>query len=77
MWIFIGHNISSDSSGNILNHYRGQDCMEKFCDYIEEHVNMIMKYKRAGTINLTEDERKRYEEQFCSVCNDLFSKNNK
>ena len=52
--------------------------MKKFCDNIEEHVNTIMKYKKAETINLTKDKRKKHREQNTyGVCNDLFSKTNK
>ena len=68
----------SDSSKNLTSHYRGEYCMKKFCDYIEEHVNTIMNYKKAETINLTRDKSKNNREQNTyGVCNDLLSKTNK
>ena len=38
---------------NKLNHYRGKDCMKKFCKDLREHATKIIKYekKKNDTIN--------------------------
>ena len=33
---------SSDKSKNKLNHYRGKDCMKKFCKDLREHAIKII-----------------------------------
>ena len=44
---------SFDKTKNKLNHYRGKDCMKKFCKDLREHATKIISYekKKNDTIN--------------------------
>ena len=35
-----------DKSKNKLNHYRGKDCMKKFCKDLREHATKIINYEK-------------------------------
>ena len=37
---------SFDKSKNKLNHYRGKDCMKKFCKDLREHATKIINYEK-------------------------------
>ena len=41
----------------ILNHYRGKDCMKKFCKYLREHAIKIINYEKKKMISLTTEEK--------------------
>ena len=40
-------------SKNELNHYRGKDCMKKFCKDLREHTTKIINYEKKKTTPLT------------------------
>ena len=44
---------SFDQTKNKLNHYRGKDCMKKFCKDLRKHAIKIINYekKKNDTIN--------------------------
>ena len=44
---------SFDRAKNKLDHYRGKDCMKRFCKYLREHATKIISYekKKNDTIN--------------------------
>ena len=37
---------SFDKSKNKLNHYRGKNCMKKFCKDLREHATKIINYEK-------------------------------
>ena len=37
---------------NKLNHYRGKDCMKKFCKDLREHATKIINYEKKKMIPL-------------------------
>ena len=68
---------SFDQTKNKLNHYRGKDCMKKFCKDLREHVNKIINYKKKKMIPLTTEEKINYNEQeICYICKKEFDEKN-
>ena len=43
---------SFDKSKNKLDHYRGKDCMKKFCKDLRTHATKIINYKQCLYQNL-------------------------
>ena len=41
---------SFDQMRNKLNHYRGKDCMKKFCKDLREHATKIINYGKKKMI---------------------------
>ena len=69
---------SFDKSRNKLNHYRGKDCMKKFCKDLREHATKIINYEKKKMIPLTTEEKIHYNEQdICYICKKEFDKSNK
>ena len=54
---------SFDKSKNKLNHYRGKDCMKKFCKDLREHASKIIDYEKKKMIPLTTEEKIYYNKQ--------------
>ena len=48
---------SFDKTKNKLDHYRGKDCMKKFCLALKEHVTKIINYEKKEMIPLTKEEK--------------------
>ena len=48
---------SFDESKNKLNHYRKDDCMNKFCKDFRKHVTKIINYEKKKMIPLTTEEK--------------------
>ena len=42
---------SFDQTKNELNHYRGKDCMKKFCKDLREHATKIINYEKKKMIS--------------------------
>ena len=69
---------SFDKSKNKLNHYRGKDCMEKFCKDLREHARKIINCEKKKMTPLTTKEKIYHNEQEISyICKKEFDKNNK
>ena len=57
-----------------LDCYRGEDCMERFCKDLRDHVMKIINYEEKEMIQITDKENKSYEKQkVCYVCKKEFS----
>ena len=54
---------SFDESKNILNYYRGKDCMKKFCKDLRIHATKIINYEKKKVISLTPEEKINYNDQ--------------
>ena len=54
---------SFDQSRNKLNHYRGKDCMKKFCKDLREHAMRIINDEKKKMIPLTIKEKIHYNEK--------------
>ena len=69
---------SFDLTKNMLDCYRGKDCMEKFCKDLKEHATQLIYCKKKNQmIPLTDEENKSYEKQkFCYICKAGFSTDN-
>ena len=69
---------SFDKTKNKLNHYRGKDCMKKFCKDLREHATKIINYEKKKMIAFTTEEKMHYNEQeICYICKKEFDKSNK
>ena len=69
---------SFDETKNKLNHYRGKDCMKKFCKDLKEHATRIINYEKKKIIPLTKEEKINYNDQkVCYICKKELDKNNK
>ena len=64
---------SFDESRNILNYYRGNDCMKKFCESLRIHATKIINYEKKKIIPLTKEEKINYNDQkLCYICQKEF-----
>ena len=69
---------SFDKSKNKLNYYRKDDCMNKFCKDLREHVTKITNYKKKKMIPLTTEEKIYHNKQkICYICKKEFDISNK
>ena len=63
--IFSGHSCitccSFDTSENKCHHYRGKDCIQKFCKDLENQAIKIINYEKKERILLTDEETKSYK----------------
>ena len=59
-----------DLTKNKLDFYKGEDCMERFCEDLREHAMKIINYeKKKKKISLTDKENNSYEKQkVCYIC---------
>ena len=68
---------SFDKSENKQTHYRGKDCMKRFCDDLNEHITRISNYEMKPMDLLTEEEKESYENQdLCHICDKEFCTDN-
>ena len=58
-------NCSFDKSYNNLSHYRGEDCMKRFCKDLKDHATRIVDFKRKFITPLTKDEQ---DTDTCHIC---------
>ena len=69
---------SFDESKNKLNYYRKDDCMNKFCKDLREHVTKIINYEKKLMIPLTTEEKIYHnKEKICYICKKEFNNNDK
>ena len=62
-------NCSFDKSYNNLSHYRGEDCMKRFCRDLKDHATRIVDFKRKFITPLTKDEEDSYDKKnTCHIC---------
>ena len=65
---------SFDRTKNKLDHYRGKNCMKKFCLDLREHATKIINYEKKEMIPLTKKEEKKHNKQeVCYICKKGFS----
>ena len=64
---------SFDQTRNKLNHYRGKDCMKKFCKDLREHATKIINFEKKKMISLTMKEKVYHNDQeICYICKKVF-----
>ena len=69
---------SFDKKNNMLNSYRGKDCLKKFCEDLRKHANSIINFKKKEMIELTDYENfKHYIEDKCFTCTKPFYEDKK
>ena len=62
-------NCSFDKSYNNLSHYRGEDCMKRFCKDLKDHATRTVDFKRKFITPLTKDEEDSYDKKnTCHIC---------
>ena len=62
-------NCAFDPTKNKLDCYRGEDCMEKFCEGLRGHAMKIINYEEKEMVPLIDKENKSYEKQkVCYIC---------
>ena len=67
-------NCSFDNSNNKLGHYRGEDCMKRFCKDLKDHATKIIDFKKKTMILLTKEEEDNYnKENICYICKKEFN----
>ena len=60
---------SFGKSHNKLSHYRGEDCMRRFCKDLRDHATKIIDFKKKFITPLTKDEEDSYDkEEICHAC---------
>ena len=63
---------------NKLNYYRKDDCMNKCCKDLREHVTKIINYEKKKMIPLTTEEKiYRNKQKICYICKKEFNNNDK
>ena len=60
-------NCSFDQSYNHLSHYRGEDCMKRFCKDLKDHATRIVDFKRKFITPLTKDEEYSYDKKILVI----------
>ena len=71
---------SFDKTKNKLNHYRGKDCMKKFCKDLREHATKVINCEKKKMIPLTTKEKIHYNEQeicYIYICRKEFDNSDK
>ena len=69
---------SFDQTKNKLNHYRGKDCMKKFCKDLRERATKIINYEKKRMIPLAKEEKIYHNEQeICYISKKEFDKSDK
>ena len=69
---------SFDKTKNKLDHYRGKDCMNKFCKALREHATKIINCeKKEMTPSTTKEKIYHNEQEMCYISKKEFDKNNK
>ena len=69
---------SFDLMRNKLNHYRGKDCMKKFCKDLREHATKIINHEKKKMIPLTTEEKIYHnKKEICYICKKDFDKSDK
>ena len=52
-----------------ISHYRGEDCMKRFCKDLKDHAKRIVDFKRKFITPLTKDEEDSYDKKnTCYIC---------
>ena len=60
---------SFDATTNILDYYRGIDCIKELSKKLKKHAIEIINCEEKEMIPLTEKETKSYEvQQLCHIC---------
>ena len=60
---------SFDTTKNMLDYYRGKNCMRHFCLDLSEHVTKIINYEKKEMIPLTKEEKRSHHIQSkCFIC---------
>ena len=76
-YLLILYYCSFDESKNKLNYYRKDDCMNRFCKDLREHVTKIINYeKKKMMIPLTTEEKIYHNKRnICYICKKEFNNN--
>ena len=60
---------SFDEKKNVIDYYRGKNCLKKFCQDLRKQARLIVDCERNEMIELTGEENFRYYiEDKCFIC---------
>ena len=51
---------------NVIDYYRGKDCLKKFCQDLKRQVKLVVDYEKNEMIKLTQEEQ--YKHDTRKVC---------
>ena len=69
--------LTSCSFDKLQTHYRERDCMERFCDDLNEHITRISNYEMKLMGLLTKEEKESYgNQELCHRCDKEFCTDN-
>ena len=58
---------------DVVDYYRGKDCLKKFCQNLKKQAKLIVDYEKKGMIKLTEEEQYRHDtRKLCFLCKKPF-----
>ena len=52
---------SLDEKKNVIDYYRGKDCLKKFCQDIKKQARLIVDHEKKEMIKLTEEEQYKHD----------------
>ena len=62
-------NCSFDEKNNVIDYYRGKDCLKRFCQDLRKQAKLIADYEEKEMIELTEEEKYRHHiSERCFIC---------
>ena len=60
---------SLDEKKNVIDYYRGKDCLKKFCQDIKKQARLIVDHEKKEMIKLTEEEQYKHDtRKLCFIC---------
>ena len=71
---------SFDEKNNVIDYYRGKDCLKKFCQDFKKQAKSIVDFEKKEMIELTQEKQYRHDtKKSCFICKNRFfedAKNN-
>ena len=68
---------SFDEKNNVIDYYRGKDCLKKFCQDLKKQAKSIVNFEKKEMIELTEEEvYKHHVGKRCFICKGKFNEDN-
>ena len=66
---------SFNEKNNVIDYYRGQDCLKKFCQDLRKQAKSIVDFEKKEMIELTQKGQYKYDtRKSCFICKNHFLK---
>ena len=60
---------SFDEKNNVIDYYRGKDCLKTFCQDLRKQAKSIVDYEKKEMIKLTQEEQYKHDtRKYCFLC---------